>query len=339
MKSVLVIPGDGIGPEVIAAARGVIGAVVPDLEYTEADVGVYRKHRTPITADTLQQARDADAILFGATETPAPRPNGYPSPIVELRKNLDLFANVRPARSYGGVPSVHEGVDLVLVRENTEGLYSGNEHGTATWAEATRRITQFASERVCRHVFELAEREERRTVTAVHKANILPQTDGIFLDAFYYVARQFPAIENRHMLVDAAGMNLAMRPQKFDVIVTTNMFGDILSDVAAGVTGGLGIAPSGSYGAKYALFEPVHGSAPDIAGKGIANPTAAILSGSMMLDYLGYGTEAQKVQRAVEQVLAEGKVLTPDLKGTAGTDDVAREIMQILGKEEVVVNG
>ena len=262
--------------------------------------------KTPITIpdDTILKAKRSDAILFGAVTTVP----GQKSAIITLRKKLELYANVRPVKSYPGINCFCNNLDLVIM-ENTEGLYSEIEEYTPDGATALRVITNGASEKICRFAFEYAEKNNRKKVTAIHKANVLKKTDGIFKDAFYRISNHFPKIHSEDIYVDAAAMFLITKPHNFDVIVTTNLFGDILSDEGAGLVGGLGMVPSANIGDSNALFEPVHGSAPDIAGLGISNPSAMILSAVMMMDHLGEASQARKLQSALLDVLNERKVI------------------------------
>jgi homoisocitrate dehydrogenase len=292
--TIVLIPGDGIGQEVIPAARAVLEAFDLPLIFQEADAGfgTFERRGDALPADTLTLCAQSDAVLFGATSSPMTKVEGYRSPIIQLRRHFDLFANLRPA--------VSGEIDLLIVRENTEGLYSGRERvedGGAT-AITERVITAKASERIARVACQQAQRRRGR-LTIVHKANVLKETCGLFRRIALDVAREFPDLSVEEMLVDTAAMRLVQDAARFDVLVTTNLFGDILSDLAAGLTGGLGLAPSANIGAgRPAVFEPVHGSAPDIAGQGIADPRAAILSAALLLDYLGYVAPADAVRRA-----------------------------------------
>lgn len=338
MPRICIIPGDGIGQEVIPAAVRVLERVAPALEYVYADAGFEHFTRTgsAIPDATLEAVTSCDAALFGATTSPVTRVEGYRSPILALRKTLDLYANLRPVQSLPGAFS-RPNVDLLIVRENTEGLYAGRERqeldaeGVPSRAIAERVITRAASERIARTAFEQARRRGRSSprVTVVHKANVLKLTDGVFREACLRVAREFEGVRVDELLVDAMALRLIQDPEPFDVIVTTNLFGDILSDEASALIGGLGVAPSGNLGARRAVFEPVHGSAPDIAGKGLANPVGAILSAAMMLDYIQLDDAAKRVRRAVQKALAGG-VLTRDLGGSATTADMTRAIMEEL---------
>jgi isocitrate dehydrogenase (NAD+) len=317
---VTLIPGDGIGPEVAEATRRVIDASGAAIVWHEmpAGLGPFEATGTPLPPATLASLEATRVGLKGPITTPVG--GGFASVNVALRKAFDLYANYRPARSMPGVPTRFKDVDLIVVRENTEGLYSGIEHQVVPGViESLRIVTEAGSERILRFAFEVARREGRRKVTVIHKANILKLSDGLFLAIARRIAEDFPEIEYAESIVDATAMRLVMDPKQFDVLVMENLFGDILSDLAAGLVGGLGLAPSGNIGESVALFEAVHGSAPDIAGKGIANPTALLLSGVMMLRHLGEAAAADRIEDAVRRVLGDGKVRTGDLGGTAST--------------------
>ncbi len=322
MYKIAVIPGDGIGKEVMEATLHILDATKIEFEYTFADAGDECADKTgiPLSQETIDIVKQSQACLFGAAGESAA------DVIVRLRRELDLFVNLRPVKSYPGTKYIYDDVDFVIVRENTEGLYSGIEEYTEEGATALRIITNKASERICKFAFEYAKKTNRNRVTAVHKANVLKKTDGIFKDNFYDVANKFSTIESDDKYVDATAMFLITKPQMFDVIVTTNLFGDILSDEGAGLVGGLGIIPSANIGKDHGLFEPVHGSAPTIAGKGIANPAAMVLSAVLMLEYLEEAEEAKKLELALTTVLSEGKVVTNDLGGNATTMEMADEI-------------
>lgn len=321
------IPGDGIGLEVIPAAVEVLRAtgLAFDTVYAEAGWACFQHHGTALPQETVDLAKRSDAILFGAVSSPSFKVEGYSSPIVALRRELDLFANLRPSHSWP-VASSRPGVDLLLVRENSEGLYVRRERRQGDTAIAERVITRQGAERVARVACEWAMRR-RRHLTIIHKANVLPETCGLFRQTALEVAAEYPDLIVQEMLVDTAALRLVTHPEAFDVIVTTNLFGDILSDEAAGLVGGLGLAPSANVGITRspALFEPVHGSAPDIAGQGVANPIAAILAAAMLLDHLGETERARHVRDAVEHTLRHGPH-TPDLGGTATTAQVAEAI-------------
>jgi homoisocitrate dehydrogenase len=330
---IAVLPGDGIGPEVVEATVSVLEALGPSLsqplELTgphPVGIAVYEAEGEALPDATLAAVADADAALFGAITSPLVRTPGYRSPILRLRQELTLFANVRPCASVPHASS-RDGVDLVVVRENTEGLYAGRERtedGGDT-AISERVITRAASERIVRYACELAQAQGRKRVTLVHKANVLRESDGLFREAGLAVAKAFPGLEVEERLVDACAMDLIRDPGRYEVIVTTNLFGDILSDEACMLVGGLGLACSGNIGANAAVFEPVHGSAPDIAGQGIANPLATVLSAALMLEHLGEGEGAARLRAAVNATLEAGE--TPrDLGGGLGTNDVAQAL-------------
>lgn len=301
-QTITFINGDGIGQEVIPAARQVLESLHLPLEFREAEAGfgTFEKSGNALPPETLALCQQSDAVLFGATSSPMTKTPGYQSPILALRRQFDLFANLRPA--------VSENIDLLIVRENTEGLYSRRERveDNGQTAIAERVITAYASERIVRVACQQA-MQRRRQLTIVHKANVLSETCGLFRRVAFEVVTEFPDLTVNELLVDTAAMKLVQSPQNFDVIVTTNLFGDILSDLAAGLTGGLGIAPSANVGiGRPAVFEPVHGSAPDIAGQGIADPRAAIVSSAMMLDFLGYGEIGERVRQTTYQTTHHG---------------------------------
>jgi homoisocitrate dehydrogenase len=326
MTRICIIEGDGIGQEVIPTAVGILQALSIGLEFVPAYAGFefFQKTGDAIPAETLQAVAECDATLFGATSSPLTRVEGYRSPILTLRKEFDLYANLRPIQSLPGSFS-RPGVDVLIVRENTEGLYAGREHGEGDTAVAERVITRRASARIARVAFEHA-RARKQRVTIVHKANVLKITDGLFRETCLQVAREFPDVSVDEMLVDAMAMRLVQDPESFDVIVTTNLFGDILSDEASALIGGLGVAPSANVGTRTAVFEPVHGSAPDIAGKGIANPLGAVLSAALLLDYVKLPEAATRVRGAVRRTVERG-VVTPDLGGHATTREVTRAVI------------
>lgn len=326
--SITLIPGDGIGPEVTAAARQVLDASGAELEWQEAPAGkgTMESLGDPLPESTIKAVRSADATLKGPTTTPSGK--GFRSINVALRQKLTLYANFRPARSLPGIKTRYDDVDLIVIRENTEGLYSGLEHTVVEGVvESLRIITAKASERIAKFAFQTAQRQQRKRVTCVHKANILKLSDGLFLDSCRKVAADFPDIEFDDCIVDAAAMKLVSNPHAFDVMVMENLFGDILSDLTSGLVGGLGVTPSANVGDGLAVFEAVHGSAPDIAGKGVANPTALILSGVLMLRYLGEKDAADRVEGAIRAVLTAGKALTGDLGGSAGTKEFTEAIL------------
>lgn len=326
MHKICVIEGDGIGKEVVPAAVEVLKATGVEFEFNHALAGdeVFEKTGVALPEETIAAAKAADAILFGAAgETAA-------DVIVKLRKILDTYANIRPVKSYNGINCLKTGIDYIIVRENTEGLYKGIEAEIADGVTvATRVITKDASERIFKHAFEMAkDRKKQGTagkVTCAHKANVLKITDGLFKKTFYEVSNDYKDIQTEDFYVDAMNMFIISRPETFDIVVTSNLFGDILSDGAVGMVGGLGMALSGNVGDKYGLFEPIHGSAPDIAGKGLANPTATILTAVMMLRYLKENEAAEKVEKALEEVLSLG-LTTPDLGGTLSTSEMGQEV-------------
>ena len=310
---ITLINGDGIGQEVIPAARTVIEALnLPiTIQTAEAGFGTFERGGDALPPETLALCADSDAVLFGATQSPMTKVAGYKSPILTLRRHFDLFANLRPALAGE--------IDLLVVRENTEGMYSGRERIEDDGATAIleRVITAKASERIVRVGCEQA-RQRRRQLTIVHKANVLKETCGLFRRVAFEVVKDYPDLQVEELLVDTAALQLAQNAQRFDVLVTTNLFGDILSDLAAGLTGGLGLAASANVGTEHtAVFEPVHGSAPDIAGQGVADPRAAILSAGMLLDHLGYHQAAEKLRRVTYNTPHSGR-----------TSDTARTIAE-----------
>ena len=325
------IDGDGIGKEVTEAGVAVLESLDLNIDFIEAEAGreCFDKNGTTIPEETIKIAKNTKVTLFGAiTSTP-----GQKSPIITLRQELDTYANLRPIKSFKGINCLFDDLDFLIVRENTEGLYSGNEtieemNGEDKKATAQRVITKKASERISKLAFEEAIKLGKESVTCVHKANVLKKTDGVFKESFYRIAKDYPNIRTNDYYVDATAMYLLTKPQEFDVIVTSNLFGDILSDASAGLVGGLGLAPSGNIGDNHGIFEPVHGSAPDIAGNNISNPIAMLLSVSMMLEYLNEDYWAEKVKVACENVLEKGKVKTPDLGGNNKTMDVANEVIK-----------
>ena len=329
---VTLMPGDGIGPEVTASAVRVMEAAGARIAWDIQPAGraAFEQHGDPIPEPLIASLRRTRIGLKGPLETQIGRV-GYRSVNVALRKMFDLYANVRPIRSLPGVRTAFHDVDLVVVRENTEDLYSGIEHQIAPGVvESVKVITARASRRIARFAFELAERERRRRVVAIHKANIMKLSDGLFLTCARQVARQHPRIRYGELIVDNACMQLVLRPETFDVLLLENLYGDIVSDLCAGLVGGLGVVPGANIGARHAIFEAVHGTAPDIAGKNLANPLALLLSGVMLLRHVGQTRAAQRVQRAVDRLLAEGRVRTRDLGGTATTTAVTDRLIALL---------
>ncbi|MDI7276875.1 MAG: isocitrate/isopropylmalate dehydrogenase family protein [Anaerolineae bacterium] len=313
---VTLIPGDGTGPELVSAARRVLEATGVPLEWEvqEAGEAVLAREGTPLPERVLDSIRRNGVALKGPITTPVG--SGFRSVNVALRQSLGLYANLRPARTIPGVRTRYEGVDLVIVRENMEDLYAGIEHEVIpdVACESIKVITRPASERIVRFAFEYARRNGRRKVTAVHKANIMKLTDGLFLRVAQEVARDYPEVAFEDRIVDNMCMQLVQKPELYDVLVLPNLYGDIISDLASGLVGGLGVAPGANVGEKWAVFEPVHGSAPKYAGQDRANPTATILSGALMLRHLGEVEAAERVESAVRQVIGEGRYVTSDLK-------------------------
>ncbi|WP_295614226.1 isocitrate/isopropylmalate family dehydrogenase [uncultured Methanobrevibacter sp.] len=325
--NIAVIPGDGIGSEVMESTITVLNNLNLDFNYIYGEAGDACLEKTgyALPEKTIEIVRNADACLFGAAgETAA-------DVIVKLRQEMKMFANLRPVKSYPNTNSLAENIDFIIVRENTEGLYiADKEEFTDEGAVAKRVITREAEERIIDYAFQYAKDNNKSKVTGVHKANVLKKSDGLFKDIFYEVGEKYPDIEKEDFYVDATAMYLITQPEKFEVIVTTNLFGDILSDEGAGLVGGLGLIPSANIGNDGALFEPVHGSAPDIAGKGIANPIAMMLSAVMMLKYLGENESGEKLENAILKLLTDAKVLTGDLGGNATTNEVTNEIIKLL---------
>jgi isocitrate dehydrogenase (NAD+) len=331
--TITLIPGDGIGPEVTSAAVRIIEAAGVEIEWETHYAGAQAlaKFGDTLPKELLDSIKRNRVALKGPITTPVGK--GFTSVNVGLRKALDLYANLRPVKALPNVPCRYPEVDLVVVRENTEDLYSGLEHVVVPGVvESLKIITEKASLRIARFAFEYARREGRRKVTAVHKANIMKLSDGLFLDCFHRVAAEYPEIEADDKIVDNACMQLVMRPEQFDVLLLENLYGDIISDLAAGLIGGLGLVPGANIGEQGAVFEAVHGSAPDIAGRGIANPTALLQSGILMLRYIDEREAADRIQNALFEVLREGKVRTRDIGGTASTAEFADAIIAKLDK-------
>ena len=332
-RRIAIVPGDGIGPEITDAVLRILEAAGFDAEYVFLEAGQpsLDKGGPALPDATLQSIREIGVALKGPTTTPVGK--GHVSANVTLRKKLDLYANVRPTRSLPGVhtPFSDRNLDLIIVRENTEDLYAGIEFmPTPDLAQSIKVITRGACMRICAYAFDMAKKQGRKRVTAVHKANIMKMSDGMFLEEFYKVAKLYPDIQGDDVIVDNCCMQLVSRPEQFDVLVTENLYGDIVSDLCAGLVGGLGLAPGANIGLQNAVFEAVHGSAPDIAGKGIANPTALLNSAIMMLRHIGEGEKADRIQKAVTKVLQEGKTVTRDLKGTATTAEYRDAVIAAL---------
>src|SRR5687768_13438780 len=329
--TITLIPGDGIGPEIIAATVRILEATGVDIAWETHILGAqaHEKFGTTLPESTIESIKKNKVALKGPQMTPVGK--GFTSVNVGLRKALDLYANVRPVKNLPNIPSRYTDVDLVIVRENTEGLYSGLEHTVVPGVvESLKIITEKASTRICRYAFEYARSNGRKKVTCVHKANIMKLSDGLFLECFEKVAKDYPEIEADNKIVDNCCMQLVIKPEQFDVLVLENLYGDIVSDLCAGLIGGLGLAPGANIGEQGAVFEAVHGSAPDIAGQGIANPTAILMSAIIMLKHLGEMDAAGRIEKAMLDVFAEGKVLTRDLGGTAKTNEFATAIVEKL---------
>jgi homoisocitrate dehydrogenase len=329
MYRICLIPGDGIGQEVVPPTRRVLEATGLRFEFVDAEAGwdVFQRRGVSVPEETIDLIQSCDATLAGAFTSPSHKVEGHFGAIRYIRRRLDLFANLRPARSRP-VPGCFEGVDMLMVRENTQGLYVEQERRYGDVAIADAVVSRPASERIAKVALEQAMKRRRR-LAIIHKANVLPLTSGLFLEAARDVAKAFPDVDSYDVIVDAAAMKLVRDPKSFDVLVSTNLFGDILSDLMAGLVGGLGLAPSANIGDKYAVFEPVHGSAPDIAGKGVANPIACVLTASLMLFHLGEFDAADRIERAVDAVLAKGPI-TPDLGGKATTGELTDALVDAL---------
>jgi isocitrate dehydrogenase (NAD+) len=330
---VSLIRGDGIGPEIMDATVRVLEALGAPLswEEVEAGSGASERHGTPLPESTLESMGRTRVALKGPCETPIGK--GFRSVNVAIRVKFDQYANVRPVKTVPGLHTRFEGVDMVIIRENTEGAYAGIEHRIPpNWsaAESIILVTRVGCERIVRYAFEYARKHGRKRVTLVHKANILKETSGLFLDVGNKIAPEYPEIEYHTMIVDAAAMKMVTNPKMFDVVVTTNLFGDILSDLAAGLVGGLGLAPGANIGSDCAMFEAVHGTAPDIAGRRIANPTALMMAAAMMLDHLDMKALGDKLRNGLLKTLSEGEHLTGDLGGKANMDEFTDAVIRAL---------
>lgn len=328
-QTIAVIRGDGIGPEIIDASLGVLDAMKLGLQYEFVEAGMSAMEKTGelLPAATLDAIRKHRIAFKSPLTTPVGE--GFTSINVALRKTFDLYANVRPAISFPGTKARYENIDIITVRENTEGAYIGEGQSVSPDGETallTQKVTRKGSERIVRYAFDLARRVGRKKVTVVHKANILKSTSGLFLKVAREVAQQYPDIQCNEMIVDNTCMQLVMRPEQFDVIVTTNLFGDIVSDLCAGLVGGLGLAPGANIGEHAAIFEAVHGSAPDIAGKNIANPCALLLAAGQMLDHLGHVDHANRLRQAIRDTLTAKDGVTPDVGGTGTTQSFAKAV-------------
>lgn len=331
MHTVTLIPGDGIGPEVTACAVEVIAAAGVKINWEKVELGItaLEKYGTPLPEEALASVKKNKYALKGPVTTPVGK--GFRSVNVGLRQALNLYANLRPVKSFPGIPSPFSSIDLVVVRENTEDLYAGIEHNIGkVAAEAVKIITKEASDRIARFAFQYARDHRRKKVTAVHKANILKLSDGLFLETCEAAAQEYPDIEFSDRIIDALCMDLVLAPHKYDVLVLPNLYGDIVSDLCAGLAGGLGLVPGANIGTEGAVFEAVHGSAPDIAGKGIANPTALMLCGAMLLDQLGEKAAAAKIREGIEKVIGEKIALTRDLGGSSSTGEFTEAVCRAI---------
>jgi isocitrate dehydrogenase (NAD+) len=331
--NITLIPGDGIGPEVTSATVKILekSGVKINWEIVRMGTEVIEEFNTPMPPYVLESIKKNKVALKGPVTTPVGK--GFKSVNVTLRQELNLYANIRPIKTHAGVPSKFTDVDLIIVRENSEDLYAGIEHMiTEDIAESIKIISKKASDRIVEYAFKLAKEQNRKEVIAVHKANIMKLSDGLFLRCARSIAEKHKEIAFGDVIVDAMSMKLVMNPEKYDVLVMPNLYGDILSDMAAGLVGGLGLVPGANIGEDGAVFEPAHGSAPDIAGQNIANPTACILSAVMMLRYIGEPEAADKIENAVEAVLKEGKHLTYDLGGTTGTREFTQVVIDQMAK-------
>ncbi len=340
MHRITLVPGDGIGPEVTQSAREVVTAAGADVEWEVQEAGMRAGEKTgrPLPDAVIESIRKNKLALKGPTQTPFGDPypvmvgdRVYPSVAIGLRKELGFYAAVRPIKNYPGVKSRYESVDLIIFRENSEDLYLGIERMVdADTAEATKRITRGASERIARFAFDYLKKLGRKRLTVVHKANVLKLTDGLFLKAAQDVARDYPDMELDSRVIDALCMELVIKPETFDGLLLQNLYGDVVSDLGAGLVGGLGVAPGANIGPDCAMFEAVHGSAPDIAGKDLANPMSLILSALMLLRYIGENQAADRIDHALTAVLSEQKHVTRDLGGTAGTREMTQAIVDKL---------
>ncbi len=332
MHRVTLIPGDGIGPSIAEATVKIIEAAGVKIQWdrVEAGLAAIDKYKDPLPQNVIDSLTENKVGLKGPLTTPVG--SGFRSVNVALRKEFDLYSNVRPVLSFEGVPARYKDIDLVIVRENTEEFYAGIEHyidPSRSAAETIGIVTRSGSERIIRYAYEYARKNGRKKITTVHKANILKYTGGLFLEVAREIAKQYPDIESNDKIVDNMAMQMVVNPYQFDVIVTTNLFGDILSDLASGLVGGLGLAPGANIGYSVSIFEAVHGSAPDIAGKNLANPCALVLAGVMMLRHIGEESAADRIENAVSAVLKEGKSVTKDLKaeGYVGTTEMTDAIV------------
>lgn len=331
MRTVTLIPGDGTGPELMEQTRRVLLASGARVEFIEVEAGeeAIRKYNTPLPDSVIEAIKKTKVGLKGPITTPVGK--GYRSVNVGIRKALNLYANVRPAEWMEGVRTPVPGINLVVIRENTEDLYAGiEEQPNPNEARSIKLITRAATERIAKFAYEYAVRKGRKKVTIVHKANIMKLSDGLWLEICRAVGKNYTQIETEDRIVDNMAMQLVQKPQLYDVLLCPNMYGDILSDLCAGLIGGLGIAPAGNIGDEYAVFEAVHGSAPKYKGQNKVNPTALILSGAMMLEHIGETAAAERIRAAVRRVIREGRRVTYDLGGTAKTSEMADEIIRVM---------
>jgi isocitrate dehydrogenase (NAD+) len=331
--TITLIPGDGIGPEVSAAVKQILAAAGVSIQWEEVSPrgGIDSPDAHRMNPHLVESIRKNRVALKGPLATAVAA--GPPSINVGLRKALDLYANVRPVKNLDGVHSRFEGVDLVLIRENTEDLYAGLEHEVVPGVvESLKIITEKASTRIARFAFEFARKHARKKIHGIHKANIMKMSDGLFLRSIRKIAAEYPEIEYKELIIDNACMQMVLNPRQYDMLLLTNLYGDIMSDLAAGLVGGLGVVPSANIGETAAIFEAVHGTAPDIAGKGIANPTALLMSAIMMLDHVGEEKAARRIDRALHNIYREGKSLTRDVGGSATTAQFAEALIQMLDK-------
>ncbi len=329
--TITLLPGDGIGPEITHAVKRIIAATGVKIEWEEylAGKAAVEKYGDPLPQEVLDSILRNKVALKGPLTTEVGK--GFKSVNVQLRKALNLYANLRPVKTLPGSGAKYEGVDIVVVRENTESLYAGIENEIAPGViQASKIITREASTRIAKFAFEYARTHQRKKVSAIHKANIMKLADGLFLQCCQEVSKDYPEIQYEEVIVDNCCMQLVLNPTRFDVMVLENLYGDIISDLCAGLVGGLGVVPGANIGTEACVFEAVHGSAPDIAGKGIANPTAMLLSAVMMLQHIQEHHAAERILNAIYRVMGEGKVLTPDLKGTATTEQYADELIKYI---------